>query len=177
VARRCSTVHPVFKVVASQNRTNPIYGSTPLSPVSPDLRRNLSQQQTRSIPLTRLIQRRLSSVAEEEHETENATISRADKFPIKPSPISVVISKEQAPKEMILVQSQRAPRVSGDNRKQNSKPLTRVSRNTSGNAPKTSTEAHKATDGTNAATEKQNTKPKKSYRKKKYPKKQTASEN
>ena len=39
---------------------------TPLSPVSPEVRRGLVQHQPRSIPLARLIQRRLSSVVEEE---------------------------------------------------------------------------------------------------------------
>lgn len=37
-----------------------------LAPLSPDYRRNLSHQQPRSIPLARLIQRRLSSVTEED---------------------------------------------------------------------------------------------------------------
>ncbi|KXN91052.1 hypothetical protein AN958_03119 [Leucoagaricus sp. SymC.cos] len=46
-------------------------GPTPPSPVSPELRRNLSQQHPRSIPLARLIQRRLSSVLEEEVEAED----------------------------------------------------------------------------------------------------------
>jgi len=39
---------------------------TPPSPVSPEMRRGLVQHQPRSIPLARLIQRRLSSVVEEE---------------------------------------------------------------------------------------------------------------
>lgn len=175
-ARHFSTVQPVLG--ASQNRTYSIHEATPLSPVSPDLRRNLSQQQPRSIPLTRLIQRRLSSVAEEEHEPENATLSWADKVPSMQPSTLVLPSEQPTSKETIPVQSQRAPRLSSENRKQNNKPLTRVSRNTSGSAPNTSsTETHKPADGTKATTEKQNAKPKKSYRKKKYPKKQTAVEN
>lgn len=54
----------------SQSRPNANNGLTP-SPVSPEMRRNLSQQQTRSIPLARLIQRRLSSVIEEEVNVES----------------------------------------------------------------------------------------------------------
>ncbi|KAF9454029.1 hypothetical protein P691DRAFT_530379 [Macrolepiota fuliginosa MF-IS2] len=54
---------PKFR--CAQGKLNALQGPTPPSPVSPDLRRNLSQQQPRSIPLARLIQRRLSSVVEE----------------------------------------------------------------------------------------------------------------
>jgi len=42
------------------------FNLTPPSPVSPETRRGLVQHQPRSIPLARLIQRRLSSVVEEE---------------------------------------------------------------------------------------------------------------
>lgn len=171
-----TTVQPALKTRATQNRTNPIHGSTPPSPVSPDLRRNLSQQQTRSIPLTRLIQRRLSSVAEEEHEMENITIARVDKFPVKPSATSsIVASKPPASKEVVPVQSQRTLRSSGDNRKQN-KLLINVPLPTSGNAPNTAMATNRPADGTNVSADKLNMKAKKFYRKKKHPRKQTASE-
>ncbi|KAJ3568865.1 hypothetical protein NP233_g5437 [Leucocoprinus birnbaumii] len=51
------------KTRPTQDKSNG--NNTPSSPVSPELRRGFARQQPRSIPLARLIQRRLSSVVEE----------------------------------------------------------------------------------------------------------------
>lgn len=57
----------------SQDRPSANSGYIPSSPASPELRRGLTQHQPRSIPLARLIQRRLSSVVEEEVEIRDGS--------------------------------------------------------------------------------------------------------
>ncbi|OBZ68125.1 hypothetical protein A0H81_11738 [Grifola frondosa] len=57
-----------YNLKYSDNRTQPSIMATPPSPSSPDPHsRTISHQQPRSIPLSRLIQRRLSAVPEEDY--------------------------------------------------------------------------------------------------------------